>query len=61
MVRCKGSKDEYVMQVLLTWIGQLGFARAEIKCDHEPSTLDVRNALIARCATTTLVPKETPK
>ena len=35
--------------------------KAELKCDQEPSTLDVANALIKRCQSTALIVPATPK
>ena len=35
--------------------------RAELKCDQEPSTLDVANALIKRCQSTALIVTATPR
>ena len=35
--------------------------KAELKCDQEPSTLDVANALIKRCQSTNLIVTATPK
>ena len=61
MVRKKGSSDEYVMQAILNWIAQLGLPKAEIKCDQEPSTVELMNALVGRCKSTQLVPKASPK
>ena len=61
MVQKKGSTDEYVMQAMLNWIAQLGFPKVEIKCDQEPSTVELMNALVARCKSTQLVPKASPK
>ena len=61
MLQKKGHTDEYVMQALLQWIDSLGLAKAEIKCDQEPSTVDVMNALVKRCTSTVLIPKATPK
>ncbi len=49
MAQKKCSTDEYVMQAMLNWIAQLGFPKAEIKCDQEPSTVELMNALVARC------------
>ena len=34
---------------------------AELKCDQEPSTLDVANSLIKRCQSTTLMTTATPE
>ena len=61
IVRKKGSGDEYVMQALLNYVKQLGFAKAELKCDQEPSTVDVMYKLIDRCKNTQLVPSASPK
>ena len=61
MAQKKGSGDEYVMQAMLNWIAQLGFPKAEIKCDQEPSTVELMNTLVARCKSTQLVPKASPK
>ena len=57
----KGSKDEYVMQVFLNWIAGLGMEKYELKCDQEPSTVDVRDKIITRCKSTVLTPFATPK
>ena len=40
---------------------RLGLVKAELKCDQEPSTLDVANALIKRCQSTALIVTATPK
>ena len=40
---------------------RLGLVKAELKCDQEPSTLDVANALIKRCQSTSLIVIATPK
>ena len=61
MVRRKGSGDEYVMQALLNYVKQLGFPKAELKCDQEPSTVDIMNELIERCKSTQLIPTASPK
>ena len=61
VVRKKGSGDEYVTQALLNYIKQLGFPKVQLKCDQEPSTVDVMNKLIDRCKETVLVPSATPK
>ena len=34
---------------------------AELKCDQEPSTIDVANAFIKRCQSTSLIVTATPK
>ena len=49
------------MMAFLNWIKQLGHPIIELKCDQEPTTIDVRNALIKRCQGTQLVPFATPK
>ena len=36
------------MQSFQDYIDRLGLVKAELKCDQEPSTLDVANALIIR-------------
>ena len=43
------------------YIDRLGLVKAELKCDQEPSTLDVANALIKRCQSTALIVTATPK
>ena len=45
---------------MLNWIAQLGVSMAEIKCDQEPSTVELMNALVARCKSTQPVPKASP-
>ena len=42
-------------------LDRLGLVRAELKCDQEPSTLDVANTLIKRCQSTILVVTATPE
>ena len=49
------------MQSFQNYIGRLGLVMAELKCDQEPSTLDVSNALIKRCQSTALIVTATPK
>ena len=49
------------MQSFQNYIDLLGLVRAELKCDQEPSTLDVANTLIKRCQSTTLMVTATPK
>ena len=46
--RRKRGQDDYVMQSFQNYI----LVEAELKCDQEPSTLDVANALIKRCQST---------
>ena len=45
----KGGQDDHVMQSFQNYIDRLGLVRAELKCDQEPSTLDVANTSIKRC------------
>ena len=40
-----GGQDDYVMQSFQNYIDRLCLVRAELKCDQEPSTLDVANTL----------------
>ena len=47
--RSKRGQDDYVMQSFQNDIDRLGLVKAELKCDQEPSTLDVANTLIKRC------------
>ena len=49
------------MQSFQNYIDRLGLVKAELKCDQEPSTLDVANALIKRCQSTALIVTATPK
>ena len=57
----KGGQDDYVMQSFQNYIDRLGLVKAELKCDLEPSTLDVANALIKRCQPTALIVTATQK
>ena len=57
----KGCQDDYVMQSFHNYIDRLGLVKAELKCDQEPSTLYVANALIKRCQSTALIVTATPK
>ena len=57
----KGGQDDYVMQSFQNYIDRLGLVRAELKCDQEPSTLDVANTLIKQCQSTILMLTATPK
>ena len=59
--RRKRGQDDYVMQSFQNYIDRLGLVEAELKCDQEPSTLDVANALIKRCQSTALIVTATPK
>ena len=61
VARRKGGQDDYVMQSFQNYIDRLGLVKAELKCDQEPSTLDVANALIRRCQSTALIVIATPK
>ena len=61
VARRKGGQDDYVMQSFKNYIDRLGLVRAELKCDQEPSTLDVANTLIKRCQSTILMVTATPK
>jgi hypothetical protein len=61
MARKKGSSDECVMQALLNYVMQLGFPKAELKCDQEPSAVDVMCKLVERCESTQLVPSASPE
>ena len=49
------------MQIFRNNIARLGLVRAELKCDQEPSTLDVANTLIKRCQSTNLIATATTK
>ena len=42
----KGGQDDYLTQSFQNYIDRLGLVKAELKCDQEPSTLDVANVLI---------------
>ena len=61
VARRKGGQDDYVMQSFQNYIDRLGSVKADLKCDKEPSTLDVANALINRCQSTALIVTATPK
>ena len=61
VARRKGGQDDYVMLSLHNYIVRLGLVRAGLKCDQEPSTLDVANTLIKRCQSTILMATATPK
>ena len=49
------------MQSFPDFIDRLGLVRAQLKCDHNPSTLDVANTLIKRYQSTILMVTATPK
>ena len=61
VARRKGGQDDHVMQSFQNYIDRLGLVRAELKCDQEPSTLDVANPLIKRCQSTILMVTAAPK
>ena len=60
VARRKGGQDDYVMQSFQNYIDRLGLVKAELKCDQEPSTLNVANSLIKRCQSTSMI-ATTPK
>ena len=60
LARRKGGQDDYVMQSFQNYIDRLGLVKAELKCDQDPSTLGVANALIKRCQSTALIVTATP-
>ena len=49
------------MQSFKNYIDRLGLVKAELKCDQEPSTLDVANVLIKKCQSTVLTVTANPK
>ena len=61
VARRKGGQDDDVMQSFQSYIDKLGLVKAELKCDEEPSTLDVANAWVKRCQSTSLIVTATPK
>ena len=61
VARRKGGQDDRVIQSFQNYIDRLGLGKAEMKCDQEPSALDVANVLIKRCQSTNLVVSATPK
>ena len=61
VARRKGGQDDYVMLSFENYIDRLRLVKAELKCDQEPSTLDVANSLIKRCQSTALIVTATPK
>ena len=61
VARRKGGQDDYVMQSFQNYIDRLGLVKAEMKCDQEPSTLDVANALSKQCQSTALIVTATTK
>ena len=61
VARRKSGQDDYVMQSFQIHVDRLGLVMAVLKCDQEPSTLDVANASIRRCQSTSLIVTATPK
>ena len=57
----EGGQYDYVIRSFHNNIDRLGLVTSELKCDQEPSTLDVANALVRRCQSTNLVVIATPK
>ena len=48
-------------QSFQNYIDRLGLVKAELKCDQEPNNLDVANALVKQCQSTSLIVTATPK
>ena len=61
VARREGGQDDDVIRSFQNDVDRLGLVKAELKCDQEPSTLDVANALVRRCQSTKLVVTATPK
>ena len=61
VARRKGGQDDCVMQSFQNYIDRSCLVNAGLKCDQEPSTLDVANALIKRCQSTSLIVTATAK
>ena len=61
VARRKRWQDDYVMQSFQNDVDRLGLVKAELKCDQEPSTLDVANVFIKRCQSTALIVTATTK
>ena len=59
--REKGGQDVHVMWSFQNDIDRLGLVKAELKCDQEPRTLNVANALIKRCQSAALIVTATPR
>ena len=55
VARRKSGQDDYVMQSFRIHVNRLGLVKAELQCDQEPSTLDVANASIRRCQSTSQI------
>ena len=45
MARRKGAQDEYVVHGMLNNVDRLGLVKAEMKCDQEPSTMEIARHL----------------
>ena len=58
--RRKSGQDDHVMQSFQDYIDRLSLVKAELKCDQEPSTLDVASVLIKKCPSTVLTLTATP-
>ena len=54
MARRKGPQDECV-------VGRLGLVKAELQCDHEPSTVEIARHLASRRKTTVLTESATAR
>ena len=61
VARRQGGQDDHVMQSFQNFFDRLGLVKAELKCDQEPSTLDVANVSITKCRSTVLTLTATPK
>ena len=61
VARREGGQDDHVTQGFQNYIDKLGLVKPKLKCDQEPSTHDVANALVRRCQSTTLIATATPK
>ena len=44
-----GDPSRKISMMVQNYIDRLGLVKAELKCDQEPSTLDVANVLIKKC------------
>ena len=56
-----GVRDEYAVQGMLDYIHRFGLVKAELKCDEEPSTMEIARHLGSRCKTTVLTESATPR
>ena len=61
MARRKVGENDHVMQTFQNYIDRLGLVRGELKCNQEPSTLDVASTFFKRCQSTILMVTATPK